>query len=343
MVNIIDVAKRAGVSPSTVRRAIREPHLLAPATLTKVLRVVEELKYEPNEAAGALRRGRNLVVGLIVGDIMGYFFASLTRAVGQAARAQGYSLLIAENEYRADLELANLRAFNSQRVSGLILRSAYGGGNYDYLERMRKRGTVIVEIDYHHEGSPFHHVMLDNRGATAEGIGYLRALGHERIVGIGLQESVRYPDERTQGFVAAMHAAGLHLPDAWNPKLVRSSATTPEGHAYQVTLRAMRLEPRPTAIFALTGVSAAGAIRALQELKLRVPDDVSLLAFDNDPWTSIVTPALDVFEQPVEAMGRAAVKLVLDELAHPTQAVVHKRFPAKLIRRGSCRPLLKQP
>lgn len=338
MVSLLDVARRAGVSPSTVRRAIREPQLLAPQTLTKVLRVVDELGYEPNETAGALRRGRNLTIGLIVGDILGYFFASLTRAVGRATREHGYSLLIAENEYRAEQERAELRALNSHRVSGLVLRSAYGRGNYDYLKRMRERGTVIVEIDYVHPNSPFHHVMLDNAGATGEGVRYLRALGHERIAGVGLQQSLRHADERSDGFVAAIEALGAPLPDAWNPTLAPSEATSPDEHAYAVTMRAMQRTPRPTAVFALTGALAIGALRALQDLNLRVPEDVSVLGFDHDSWTTVVTPRLDVLEQPIEAMGRAAVEIVMDEIERPGAAVVHRRFAARLLRRGSCGP-----
>jgi len=338
VVSLLDVARRAGVSPSTVRRAIREPQLLAPETLTKVLQVVDELGYEPNETAGALRRGRNLTIGLIVGDILGFFFASLTRAVGRATREHGYSLLIAENEYRADLERADLRAFNSHRVSGLILRSAYGRGNYDYLQRMRERGTVIVEIDYVHPHSPFHHVMLDNASATSEGVRYLHALGHERIVGVGLPQSVRHADERSDGFVAAIEAVGVPLPEASNPTLACSKANSPEAHGYAVTMRAMKQARRPTAVFALTGVSAVGALRAIQDLHLRIPDDVSVLAFDHDRWTTVVTPRLDVLEQPIGAMGRAAVEIVMDEIERPGAAVKHRRFDARLLRRGSCGP-----
>ncbi len=338
MVSLVDVARRAGVSPSTVRRAIREPHLLAPATLAKVLQVVEALGYEPNETAGALRRGRNRTIGLIVGDILGFFFAALMRAVARATRGYGYSLLIAENEYRADLERADLQAFNSHRVSGLILRSAYGRGNYDYLQRMRERGTVIVEIDYVHPHSPFHHVMLDNASATSEGVHYLRGLGHEHIAGIGLPQSVLHADERSDGFAAAVEAAGMPLPEAWNPTLAVSKAGTPEEHAYAITKRIMERTPRPTAVFALTGMSAVGALRALQDLHVRVPDDVSVLGFDHDRWTTVVTPRLDVLEQPIDAMGRAAVEIVMDEIERPSSAVVRRRFDARLVRRGSCGP-----
>lgn len=336
MVSLSDVAERAGVSPSTVRRAIREPGLVSPATLERVLEVVAALGYEPNETAGALRRGRNRAIGLIVGDILGFFFASLTRAVGRATRSAGFSLLIADNEYRADVELADLRAFNSHRVSGLILRSAYGSGNYEYLQRMAERGTAIVEIDYFHPHSPFHHVMLDNAGATAEGVRYLRTLGHERIAGIGLQESIDHPDERTDGFVSAAGMAGLSLPDAWNPKVARTGAATAEEHAYQATRRAMLLAPRPTAIFALTGASAIGALRALQDLHLVIPDDVSLLSFDHDRWTTVVTPPLDVLEQPIDEMGRTAVGIVLDALDRPDRESVRCRYQARLVMRGSC-------
>jgi LacI family transcriptional regulator len=202
---------------------------------------------------------------------------------------------------------------------------------------MRARGTAIVEIDYVHPQSPFHYVMLDNSEAIAAGVEYLRELGHRAIAGVGLQESMTHPDERTDGFVRAVRQAGLPLPDPWNPKVARSGKSSPEEHAYHVVKRLLQREPRPTAVFALMGESGVGALRAVQDLGLIVPDQISVLGFDDDRWTTIVTPRLDVLEQPIEEMGRAAVRIVMDELEGHVQGTVRERYPARLLRRGSCR------
>jgi LacI family transcriptional regulator len=156
--------------------------------------------------------------------------------VGQATRAAGYLAAHRRERVSGRPRAADLRAFNSHRVSGLILRSAYGRGNYDYLGAWPSARYGVVEIDYFHPHSPFHHVMLDNASATAEGVATCADLGHERIAGVGLEESVTYhPDERT---MASWRPCGgrAALPDAWNPKVAASGVgDVPEEHAYQAT------------------------------------------------------------------------------------------------------------
>ena len=141
------------------------------------------------------------------------------------------------------------------------------------------------------------------------------------------------PDERTLAFPAAMAAAGLPLPAAYR-RVIHPTPTD----AYRLTRELMALPEPPTALFATTGNLALGAFEALRELGLRIPGDVSLLSFDNYPWTSVVTPALDVIEQPVEAMGRAAARIVLREVAEPGRPVERLRFGGTLLKRGSCGP-----
>ncbi len=332
MANINDVARRAGVSPTTAKRAVRTPDLLAPATLQRVQQAVAELNYEPDQLAAALRRGQSHTVGLIVGNIVEPFFAQLTRTVGQAVRERGYTLLVADSEYDAAKELEQIKVFYGQRIGGLILRSGYGAPNHDYLRRLQARGTAVVEVDHFVPGSPFSHVMLDNRGCVGEGVSYLAALGHTRIAALGTYHETILPDERTAVFPLVMAQAGLALPEAYQ----RVIYPTPHD-AYTLTRELMSLARPPTALFATTGNLATGAFQALKELGLTIPTDVSLLSFDNYPWTTLVDPAIDVIEQPVEAMGRAAVTLMLREIGAPGPAE-HLRFAGRLHKRGSCGP-----
>lgn len=335
MANIIDVARRAGVSPTTAKRAIRTPDLLAPETLARVRRAVAELNYEPDQLAAALRRGQSKTIGLIVGNIVEPFFAQLTRTVGKAVREAGYTLLVADNEYDVVNELGQLKAFSGHRIGGLILRSGYGPPNLEYLRRLQARGTAVVEIDYVSPGSPFSHVMLDNAGCVEAGVNYLASLGHRRIAALGTFHETILPDERSRAFPEAMRKAGLALSETYQ-RVIRP---TPHD-AYLLTKELMSLAEPPTALFSTTGNLATGAFRALRELRLTIPDEVSLLSFDNYPWTSLVEPAVDVIEQPVDAMGEAAAALVLREIETPQSPVQRQRFSGRLIRRGSCsRPL----
>lgn len=333
MANINDVALRAGVSATTAKRAIRDPDKLAPKTLARVRRAIDELQYEPDQIAAALRRRQNHTIGMIVGSIVQPFFALLTRAVNEAVRERGYTFLLADSEYRADHELALLQNFYGNRVAGIVLRSGYGEPNVEYLRRMQRSGIRIVEIDHIYPESPFAHVMLDGRGTVEAGVRHLTSLGHTRIAAVGDHHPTINPDERSAAFPEIMAAEGLPLPDAY-----RHAIPPVERRAYEATRDLMALAAPPTALFALNGSMAVGTYRALKDLGLRIPDDVSLLAFDNYPWTSLVDPGIDVLEQPIEEMGRAAAKILFDAIDRDDVASERRRFEARLIVRGSCAP-----
>lgn len=333
MVSIHDVARWSGVSSTTAKRAVRFPDLVAPETLARIREAIENLGYEPNLNAGALRRGYSSTVGLLVGNIVEPFFAHLIRAVSRELRSRGYAMVIADNEYKPEVAMAQLEMLSQHRVAGIILRSAFGEPPLDYLTRMQKRGISIIEIDYAFPGSPFGHVLLDNDGAVRQGVRYLKDLGHERIAALASYDSLLNPEERSHSFERAIVDEGLPP----HPEYRRVLSLLDEATTYQFTRDLMSLPSPPTALFALTGNQAMGAYQALRELKLRIPEDVSLLTFDNYPWMSLVDPALDVIEQPVDAMGVAAVDALVKAIEYGAPAQSPKlRFTAKFIKRGSC-------
>jgi LacI family transcriptional regulator len=327
---IEDVAKLAGVSPTTAKRAIRQPELLAPETLMQVQKAVASLQYEPDLVAGALRRGHNKTIGLMVGDILEPVFAQFTRIIGQEVRRRGYSLLLADDEYDAEIELNSLKMFYGHRIGGLIIRPAYAS-NYDYLKRLEERGVAVVEIDYTQHDSPFSSIMLDNEGASFEAVKYLYDLGHRRIAYVGRAALKEYPEERFTGFMKALKKYKLSQPASYLAPLPNYT----EELAYQRTLELLNLPEPPTAIFAFNGTCTLSAYRAIKEKGLNIPQDISLLGFDNYSWTNLVNPPIDVLEQPIEAMALAAVETVLAKIAGQ-QKIVQQRFPARLIVRGSC-------
>jgi LacI family transcriptional regulator len=335
---ITDVAQRAGVSPTTAKRAIRRPDLLAPATLERVQRAIRDLAYEPDKLASALRSGENKTVGLVIGSIVEPFFAELTRAVGRNLRALGYTLIVAENEYDSALEEVILREFYGNRVGGLILRPGYGGYPRDYLLQMQARGAAIVEIDYRYPESPFSHVLLDNAGAAMTAVAHLHALGHRRLAYVGMVSRPGQPEERHEGFLEAVRHFGLALPDAYHAANAGFFTMPSEEGAYQITRQLFAQPEPPTAIFAFNGDCTSGAFRALRDLGLIIPAQVSLVGFDNYVWTRLVDPPLDVLEQPTERMAAAAVDILLAAVTGDRQAVVSRRFPARFIRRGSSAP-----
>ncbi|WP_424949889.1 LacI family DNA-binding transcriptional regulator [Deinococcus sp.] len=332
MTSITDVAQLAGVSATTAKRALKEPGKLHPETLRRVQEAISALQYEPDLRAGALRGGQSRTVGLVIGSILEPFFAQLARTLARELRRGGYNLLISENEYQSETELEELRLLYGQRIEALILRPGYGDHSREYLERLRSRGVYILQVDYALPGAPYDFVQLDNAAATRQGVRYLADLGHERIAITGQYDPHLHPEGRSQTFPQAMREAGLSV----RPEYQRVMFLTEE-NAYLYTLDVMRLPEPPTALFALTGSSASGVYRALKQLNLKVPGDVSLLSFDNYSWMELVEPPIDVLEQPVEEMAQASAAAVLSALAGQ-QRQVRLQLPARLVVRGSCAP-----
>jgi LacI family transcriptional regulator len=327
---IEDVAKLAGVSPTTAKRAIRQPELLTPITLERVQKAIAELQYEPDLIAGALRRGHNKTIGLMVGDILEPIFAQFTRIIGEEVRKRGYTLLLADDQYDAAIEFNNLKMFYGHRISGLIIRPAYAS-NYEYLKQLEQRGVSIVEIDYTQYQSPFSSIMLDNETMAFEAVRYLYDLGHRRIAYVGRASLEEYPEERFSGFIKAVKHFELSLPDDYLTPLPKYN----EQLAFERTLQLLNLPEPPTAIFSFNGTCTLSSYRAIREKGLNIPDDISLLGVDNYSWTNMVDPPIDVFEQPVEVMALAAVEAVLSKI-DGNKIPIRKRFPATLIKRGSC-------
>jgi LacI family transcriptional regulator len=332
VITIHDVARLAGVSYATAQRAVRQPELLATETLKRVQAAIDKLEYEPHQLASTLRGGQSKTIGLMIGDILEPIFTKLTRMIGQGVRQKGYSLLLADNEYDSALELQMLKMFYSNRVGGIILRSAYAPSNYDYLKRLQDRGVAIVEIDYIQHKSPFSYVMLDNDKAVFDGISYLYKLGHRRIAYIGKASSKTVPEERHTGFLKA--AKHYKLQQDFMGLVANYSVE----ETYRATQKLLSLKKRPSAIFTANDTCTMGAYKAIQDFGLNIPEDISLLGIDNHNWTTLVKPSLSVFEQPAKEMADAAVKLVFDQIASGDSLGQHVRIPAKFIERGSCKP-----
>ncbi|WP_034388438.1 LacI family DNA-binding transcriptional regulator [Deinococcus sp. YIM 77859] len=333
MATIQDVARLAGVSPTTAKRALREPDKLTPETLARVQQAITQLGYEPDQRAGSLRGGQSRTVGLVVASIVEPFFAQFARAAARTLQAAGYTLIISENEYSARLERQELSRLYGQRVAAILLRPGYGPESREYLHRLRERGLFLLEYDYRPPDSSFPSVVLDNAACMREAVAYLHGLGHTRIAALGTYDPQVHPEERSRTFPQAMRERGLSVPPAYQRVTLLTEDT-----AYTLTHELLGLPEPPTALIALTGTQAIGAFRAIRERGLRLPQDLSLLTFDNYPWTALVDPPVTVMEQPVVAMAETAAKAVLRALAGEEVHPAHQVLPGRLIVRSSCAP-----
>jgi LacI family transcriptional regulator len=311
---LADVAERAGVSAMTVSRVIAGNYPVAPPTRSKVLRAMRDLDYVVNAHARALAGATTKTVALVLDDATGPFFAFIARGVEQQATSEGRLCLLCTTHGDPERELAVVELLREQRAEAVILV----GGAQDsetYTERMSafarsldKSGSRLVLCGRPSPGPdvPATVVEYDNEGGAYAMTAYLLANGHRRIAYVGREIGLSTTDERIAGFRRAHADHGVALDES----LIRPGTfSRGSGAAATEALWAERTDV--TAVFAATDMVAAGVLKALRGRGVRVPEDVSVVGFDDIPLASDLTPALTTVHVPHEQLGREAVRLAL--------------------------------
>lgn len=318
-VSINDVARVAGVSKSTVSRALGEGSV-SEAVRERVLAAVRETGYRPNMAARRLRSQHTDVLGVIVADIRNPFFTALIHVVEKVAHEAGMRLTLCNTDEDPERERECLELMQDERIAGLIL--APTRGTVGRASRLALDCPVVL-IDRTVPGSRHDAVVLDNPAATRELVEHLLAQGHRRIGGLFGSTSTTAA-ERLDGYLAAMRAHSL-------APVYRQVAPTVEAAVAEVS-HWLRQPDRPDALLASNSLLLMGALKAARSAGLGIPQDLALAGFDNERWTDLVEPGITVMEQPIEAMGRAAMSMLLERIESPQLPV------RRLVMHGRCLP-----
>ena len=330
-VSLRDVAKRASVSPMTVSRVINNAASVRPETRQRVEEVIAALGYIPNRLAQGLISRRTGTVGLILPDVANPFFAHVLRAAEITARRAGYRLLVCNTEGDAGLERDYIHNLISHQVDGLII-APVGDGSRNGLLPLIRRKYPFVLLDRSVEGIDCDLVQGDSAGGAQRLVQHLIAIGHRRIAIILGPDDVSTTRERYSGYCEALKAAGLPL----EPDLIAETTVDSPG-GYRAMQQILRLDERPSAIFAVNNMTALGAMQALREQALSVPESVGLVCFDDVEHLAILAPFMTVVDQPAEAFGSMAAQMVLERIAgRAGEKPRLVRLPTTLIVRISC-------
>jgi len=323
-VTIREVAALAGVSPSTVSRVLngKDAGHMRPETKKRVLRVIEELEYTPMKAARSLRRQRTQVIGVLLPDISNPFLA---RGVESVAFEKGYSILICDSNHSVEKESRYLNILMAEGVEGIVFVPV-GQPDMSCIKRLLRKGVRIVAADRRVYGLPT--VSADNRGGSALLANYLLNLGYRRIAYLAGAKGVSSAEERFAGLVSALEEEGL------SPVCVRWGNFTFE-NGYHLT-RKLLSEVEVEAIVAGNDLMAVGAIRAAEELGLRVPEDIGVVGFDHIPLADLVKPRLTTVEVPASRIGEEATRQLIEGTCRDLC------LPVKLIPGASCAQLVRR-
>ncbi len=330
-ITIFDVAREANVSYSTVSRVINNKGVSAEKR-ERVLRAMAELGYVANLQARRLAGGKSHIIGLLVHSLTVEYFGEIARGVDDELAAVQYDLMLYTTHRRKGRESAYVTRLTRNLVDGLLLvlpRNAEA-----YLETLRQRRFPHVLVD--HQGVDFEapSVGATNWQGGYDGTRYLIELGHRRIGFITGDMTIRCARDRLDGYKQALSDAGLPI----DPALIcAGDFFQPRGRLCANEL--LDLAQPPTAIFASNDVSAFGVMEAVRSRGLRIPDDVSVLGFDDIPQAAQVHPALTTVRQPLAEMGRVAVQLLFTYIKEPAAPIKRLELPTELVVRQSCQPL----
>jgi DNA-binding LacI/PurR family transcriptional regulator len=326
-VSIKDIARKAKVSHSTVSRALQNSPVVNRGTAEKIRLIAEELDYRVSAVARGLATSKTRTVGLVVTTIADPFVAGVVGGIEDAANAHGYSVVLANSHADPEREMMVVRSFEERRVDGVIVTASRVGALYvPMLSRMR---VPIVLLNNQHPGEFTHSVMIDNLEASAQATHHLIELGHRRIAYLGDRHGHQSDTERFGGYRQALDQADI----PFLPELVVHGDGKPEG-GIEAMGRLLALAAPPTAVFCYNDMTALGALRRIRVSGLRVPDDISLVGFDDLYIAQYTDPPLTTVRQPKRQMGRLAMEVLL-RLLQGSQSEHIIRVPGELVGRES--------
>lgn len=311
MVTIYEVAQQAGVSPKTAARILAgekgRPH-----NRERVVAAARKLGYVRNQQAANLRSGKSSLLGVIVPDISNPTYPLFFQTFHDIAASLGYQILLSSTFGRIKEELQALRMFEINRVEGIILNAAEGEADEacdEVLERFKQRGVPVLLAGRPARQLAVDELVLRNVEAVEKAVGYLFKTGHRRIAHISGPKGYLAARERLLGFERSMKACGLEV----DRRLISDGEFTAESGRLQ-TQALLELPERPTAIMAANDLLAVGALQAARAARLRVPQDLAVVGFDDIPLAQLVNPMLTTLRQPHEQMARESVNLLIQRI-----------------------------
>ena len=323
MITIKDIAKAVGVSASTVSRALSGSPLVNEETRSRILNVARSLGYERNELARALVKGASGAIGLIVPDITNPFFSDVARGVSDIAERAGYGVILCNTDGRVDRELSYVRLMRRKRVDGLLVCSATLDA--PFVQDLTAAGTPFVLVSRMSADPDVPYVITDDRAGARLAVEHLVDLGHRRIGFIGGPENVQASRDRMSAYQDVLAEHAITARRGWS-----DHADFTQAAGRQVGQQILAQADRPTAIFAANDVTALGVLEVAEGLGLRVPEDLSLVGYDDISYASLPRIQLTTVAQPAIEMGQIAADWLFSRIGSddvlPLQRVLNPRL-----------------
>lgn len=322
--SIKDIAKLAGVSHTTVSRALRNSPLISPETKLRIQMISKQIGYHPSVAARSLKTHRSQVLGVIVSHIADPFFSEILQGIDDVAQFNGYSMFIAAAQHDPLKEQTIIKTMLEHRVDGVILCSPHLTAEQNH--QLHSFEIPIVAIN--NQGSEDYEFSIshDDIDGSRQACRHLIGLGHSRIAYLGNSTSGRTTHDRFLGYQRAMLENGLPINEGYVQEVDGNNAS--EGLAG--VERYLSLQVRPSAIICYNDLVAMGVLKGLHQAGINVPEDISITGFDNILYSDFTQPPLTTIDQPKRFLGAEAARLMLQQLTSNDDSGPTNRYPKKL-------------
>lgn len=329
-----DLAKKLNLSVSTISRALNDSSEISDATKRRVIEASLALDYHPNILARGLINKQTKIIGVIVPEITHDFFSLAISGISGVAYDAGYVIMLCESNESYDREVINTNALVSNQIAGLIVSISQETKRHDHFEYLQRIGIPLVFFDRVCESLKTSKIVVDDYGGAFKAVEYLVKKGRKRIAHLGGTEHLSISRDRFTGYLDALHTFGI----PFDNNLVYFGGFQEQNgiEGMQVLLE---LEKPPDAVFAVNDPVAIGAYEEIRNRGLRIPDDIAVVGFSNNPVAAIIDPPLTTIEQPAYELGRRAAIILLEQIVAKTERRIYKPvrevLETKLITRSS--------
>lgn len=329
---IKDIAKTLNISAAAVSKALHDDSRISKTTKQAVRRVAKELNYQPNHLASALRKGKSNLVGVMVPRTNSNFFSSVLESMESVLHKAGYNVIITQSNESFQKECDNIDALLYTQVDGIIASMANETVDLSYYEKIKQKGIPLILFDRGENDLNVDYVGINDYQSSHIIVEHLVKHGCNRIAHIGGYRRTRIFNNRIKGYLDALKKHGLPLEDNL---LVECNLNIEDGREQMVAL--LDAKQQPDAVYAASDAAALGALQVLKEQNVKVPEDIKLVGFGNEPFTELVSPSITSIEQQSHEIGRISAEVFLERIAEEDlkQRLSKHILEAKLLIRES--------
>ncbi len=332
---IHDIARKLNITASTVSRALNDSPRISDITKKAVHKAAQKLNYQPNHLAAALRNGKSNIIGIVVPTVDRNFFSSVVRGIEEIANKSRYNVMICQSYDNYEKEVATIEALLSARVDGIIASYGKETKNFDHFLKAKSRGIPVVLFDRANDQLEVSHVVIDDFLGAYKATEHLIQQGCKRIGHFTNTRLISIYKDRLRGYKEALLAHGLPYDDSL---VIESNLQLDDGRSSMDQL--LQLPRIPDGIFSSSAYGILGALQVLKEKRIKVPEEVALVGFSNEPYTSFTEPSLSIIEQHSVRMGNAAAEIFLEEVLNEDEKFIPQKIvlkPELIIRQSSLR------